>query len=109
MVYTSSPTLISHLKAAAPIRLIESSVVLPKNSGLGSPRKGKELLSELEVPRSSWGSLIAGGTCELVNPGLMKKSESSMCWTVAWPIGLGLDDGTGRSSLSTSSMKADCG
>jgi len=46
-------TSISRLKAAAPIRLIEGSVVSPKNSGSGSPRKGKESSSESELPRSS--------------------------------------------------------
>src|SRR5882724_4732308 len=42
MVYTSSPALISHLKAAAPIRLIEGSVISLKNSCSGSPRDGRE-------------------------------------------------------------------
>src|SRR5882724_515192 len=109
MVYTSSPTLISHLKAAAPIRLIEGGVISPKISGSGSPRKGKESSSELEAPRSSWGSLVGGGTCELVGPGPLMKSRSSTCWTVVWLIGWGPEDSTGRSSLLTSSIKADCG
>src|SRR5882724_13451049 len=108
MVYTSSPVLISHLKAAAPIRLIEGSVISPNNSGLGSPRKGKELSSSSESPRSPWGSSMGGGTEELVGPGPLKMSESSMCWTVVLLIGWGPVDGTGRSSSSTSSMKADC-
>ena len=60
MVYTSSPTSISHLKAAAPIRLIEGSVILPKNLGLGSPRNGRESLSESEVPRSSLRLSVSG-------------------------------------------------
>ena len=59
-MYTSSPTLISHLKAAAPIRLIEGSVILPKNLGLGSPRNGRESLSESEVPRSSLRLSVSG-------------------------------------------------
>src|SRR5882724_7376594 len=40
MVYTSSPALISHLKAAAPIRLIEGGVISPKNLGSGSGGNG---------------------------------------------------------------------
>src|SRR5882724_8633533 len=52
---------------------------------------------------------MRGGTEELVSPGPSKISGSSMCWTVAWPIGWGLVDGTGRSSSLTSSMKADRG
>src|SRR5882724_6980321 len=59
MVYTSSPTLMSHLKAAAPIRLIEGDVVSPKNSGSGSPRNGRELSSESGVLRPSFGHLWA--------------------------------------------------
>ena len=51
--YTSSPTSINCLRAAVPIRLIEGSVVSPKNSGSGSPRKGNELSSESEAPMSS--------------------------------------------------------
>src|SRR5882724_5633709 len=109
MVYTSSPALISHLKAATPIRLIEGGVVSSKNSGSGSPRKGKESSLESESPKSPGGSSMGGGTEELFGPGPSKMSESSMCWTVALPIGWGLVDGTGRSSSSTSSMKADCG
>src|SRR5882724_9581707 len=108
MVYTSSPASISHLKAATPIRLIEGGVILPKNLGSGSPRKGKESSSESELPRSPGGSSM-GGTEELVGPGPSKMSELSMCWTVVWPIGWGLVDGTGMSSSSTSSMKADSG
>jgi len=50
---------------------------------------------------------MGGGTKELVGPGPLKMSESSMCWPVVLPIGWGPVDGTGRSSLSTSSMKAD--
>src|SRR5882724_7447731 len=51
---------------------------------------------------------MGGGTEELVGPGPSKISGSLMCWTVAWPIGWGPVDSTGRSSSSTSSMKADC-
>src|SRR5882724_8131225 len=63
MVYTSSPTSISHLKAAAPIRLIKGGVILPKNLGSGSPRKGNKSLSELEAPMSSQGPSVGSGTC----------------------------------------------
>src|SRR5882724_11009951 len=52
---------------------------------------------------------MGGGTEELVSPGPLKVSESSMCWTVAWLIGWGWVDGPGRSSSSTSSMKANHG
>src|SRR5882724_12379185 len=89
MVYTSSPTSISLLKAAAPIRLIEGGVFSPNNLGLGSPRKGKESSSESEAPRSSCGSSRGSGTEELVGPGPSKGSGSLMCWTVASLIGLG--------------------
>ena len=89
MVYTSSPTLISHLKAAAPIRLIEGGVILPKNSGLGSPRNGSESLSESGVPRPSLGPSVGGGTCDLAGPGLSMKSGSLTCWTVVLLIGWG--------------------
>src|SRR5882724_10007128 len=109
MVYTSSPGSISHLKAAALIRLIEGGVVSPKNSGSGSPRKGKESSSESEAPQSSGGSSMGGGAEELVSLGPSKMSESSMCWTVALPIGWRPADGTGRSSSLTSSIKADHG
>src|SRR5882724_8241844 len=109
MVYTSSPASISHLKAATPIRLIEGGVILPKNLGSGSPRKGKESSSESELPRSPGGSSMGGGTEELVGPGPSKISGSLMCWTVVWPIGWGLEDSTDMSLSSTSSMKADRG
>ena len=109
MVYTSSPTSISHLKAAAPIRLIEGGVVSPKNSGSGPPRKGRESSLELGSPRPSWGSSMGGGTCELVGPVPLMKLGSSTCWTVVWPIGWGPEGGPERSSLSTFSMKADHG
>src|SRR5882724_6520261 len=52
---------------------------------------------------------MGGGAEELVGPGPSKMSESSMCWTMALLIGWGPVDGPGRSSLSTSSMKADRG
>ena len=49
------------LKAGAPIRLIEGGVVSPKNSGLGSPRKGKESSSESGAPRPSSGLSVGRG------------------------------------------------
>src|SRR5882724_12357714 len=101
MVYTSSPASISRLKAATPIRLIDGGVVSPKNSGSGSPREGRESSSESEAPKSSGRSSMGGGAKELVGPGPSKMSESPISW--------GPVDGTGRSSSSTSSMKADCG
>src|SRR5882724_5814761 len=52
---------------------------------------------------------MGGGTEELVGPRPSKISGSSTCWTVVWLISWGPVDGTGRSSSSTSSMKADCG
>src|SRR5882724_4144349 len=78
MVYTSSPTSISHLKAATPIRLIEGGVISPNNSGLGSPRNGRESSLELGVPRHSLGSSVGSGTCYLAGPGLLMMSGSSI-------------------------------
>ena len=50
---------------------------------------------------------MGGGIEELVGLGPSRMSESSMCWTVVSLIGWRLADGTGRSSSSTSSIKAD--
>jgi len=83
------------------------SVVSPKNSGLGSPREGRESSSSQRHPSLMrvldgwWGRGVVG-------PGPLKMSESLMCWTVA-SRSLGPVDGTGRSSSLTSSMKADRG
>src|SRR5882724_10001293 len=62
IVYISSPTLISRLKAAAPIRLIEGVVVSLKNSCSGSPRKGRVSSSLQSDAVSSFGSLVGSGT-----------------------------------------------
>src|SRR5882724_9256404 len=62
IVYTSSPTSISHLKAAAPIRLIEGVVVSLRNSCSGSPRKGKVSSSLQSDAVSSFVSLVGHGT-----------------------------------------------
>jgi len=62
MVYTSSPVSISHLKAAAPIRLIEGVVISLKNSCSGSPRKGRVSSSSQSDAVSSFVSLVGHGT-----------------------------------------------
>src|SRR5882724_10480089 len=49
------------------------------------------------------------GTGKLVSPGILKRSGSLMCWTMAWLISWELEHSTGRSSSLTSSMKADHG
>src|SRR5882724_1831980 len=49
------------------------------------------------------------GTGKLVGPGKSKRSGLLMHWTMVWLIGWGPEHGAGRSSSSTSSMKADCG
>jgi len=65
----SSSASISHLKAAAPIRLIDGGVSSPKNSGSGSPRKVKSRHRSRRCPGLHEGLLMGGGTEELVSPG----------------------------------------
>src|SRR5882724_6252808 len=62
IVYTSSPASISHLNAAAPIRLIEGVVISLGNLCSGSPRKGKVSFSSQSDAVSSFMSLVGRGT-----------------------------------------------